>query len=229
MQGVGPVLDPGRPVHGVVVLGDVAGGEDPGHAGLQVAVAHDAVVDREPARTASSVRGTTPIPTMAKSQSKKPTVGRPHPLDRAVALERVHARAEHHLHAVIEVDVAVHGAELRAQDPLQRDGGGLDDRDVEPALAGGRRRLRADPARADDTTLPPRSRRARIASELSTLRSSCTPSRSAPGTFSLRGGARGEQQPVEGQPLTAGERDLRRAASRSTAVVSSRSSMSCAS
>ena len=50
---------------------------------------------------------------------------------------------------MVGVDVAVDGADLGAEHPLERDRGRLDDRDLEAALTRRGGDLGADPARAD--------------------------------------------------------------------------------
>ena len=90
-------------------------------------------------------------------------------LDHAVALEHRDAVAEQHLHAVLEMDVAVDRSDLRAEDALQRNQGRGDLGDLRtPARARGH--LGPDPARARDDELAAGSRRSASASLSASVR-----------------------------------------------------------
>ena len=169
-----------------------------------------------PAASASSVRGATPIPTTTRSQSTRPSPRRtrstgPSPSNASTPAPR------QQLDAVLDVDVAVDAAELRAQDALERHRRRLDRRVTSSAaLARGRRDLGADPARADDhhraAAVDPLAQRVGVVERAQVVDAV----ESAPGIGSAaRLGAGGEQQAVVGQPLAAGERDLARGRGRS--------------
>ena len=103
VQRVGPVLDADPlAVEGVVGVGDVAGGEDAGRAGLQVLVDEDAVVDGEP-----GLGGELGARLHADADDHEvalelASVAGADALDRRVALEGLDAGPEQHLHAVVE-------------------------------------------------------------------------------------------------------------------------------
>ena len=103
-----------------------------------------------PAEAASSVRGSTPIPTTTKSQSIfRPSVVTARSTTRSPskALSPVPVQQ---LDTVLAVQIGVHAADLRAEHALQRHVVGLEHGDLEAALAQRRGDLRADPAGADD-------------------------------------------------------------------------------
>ncbi len=109
-----------------------------------------------PASLASPVRGTTPMPTTAKSHSiRRPLAVRTR-ADRTVALERLHPLAEQQLDAVLAVHVPVEGRNVRTEDPPVRQRLRIDDRDLKPALARRGSELAADPAGADHHHAPAR-------------------------------------------------------------------------
>ena len=95
VQRVGPVLDVSLPVEGMLCVGDVAGREDAGGAGLQVSSTTMPSSTAMPAEAASSVRCTAPTPTTTRSRS---TRGRAWcaPLDRCRRLRRLDAGPEQH-------------------------------------------------------------------------------------------------------------------------------------
>ena len=70
-------------------------------------------------------------------------------LNGLVALERLDAGSHQHLRAVVGMDVAVDGAHLGPEHPLERDREGIQDGDLEAALTGGSGYLGADPAGSD--------------------------------------------------------------------------------
>ena len=123
VERVGPVLDADPlAVEGVVGVGDVAGGEHAGRAGLQVLVDEDAVVDgeaglRRRARCAAARRRRR---RRSRTRASRPSLVRTRSTA-VVALEGLDAGPEQHLHAVVGVDVAVDGADLGAQHALERD------------------------------------------------------------------------------------------------------------
>ena len=73
-----------------------------------------------PAASASFVRGETPIPDDHEVAVDHPPVAGPDPLHGAVAFEALDPRAGEQLHAVLDMDVAVDRADLRAEHALQR-------------------------------------------------------------------------------------------------------------
>jgi hypothetical protein len=69
-------------------------------------------------------------------------------LQHAAALERIHALAEQQLDAVLRVHVAIEAPDLRPEDSLVRQVHRVDDGHLKTELAGGGRKLAADPAGA---------------------------------------------------------------------------------
>ena len=135
------------------VVGDVARGEDPRDAGLQAPVDEDAVLDREAGRRRELRTRCGPHAHDDRRAVDRPAAPGADALDHAIALERRHAVAEQHLHAVLEMDVAVDRSDLRAEDALQRHQGRADQGDLEAALARARGHLGPDPAPAHDDEL----------------------------------------------------------------------------
>ena len=151
VERVGPVLDADPlAVEGVVGVGDVAGGEHAGRAGLQVLVDEDAVVDGEP-----GLRGELGARLHADADDHEvalelASVAGADALDRRRRPRRPRRRSPCSIsHAVVGVDVAVDGADLGAEHALERDRERVDDGDLEAALAGRGGDLGADPAGAD--------------------------------------------------------------------------------
>ena len=70
-------------------------------------------------------------------------------LDRLVALEALDPRSHQHFGAVTGVNIAVDGADLGPEHPLERDCDRIEDGDLEASLTSRGRDLGADPARAD--------------------------------------------------------------------------------
>jgi hypothetical protein len=83
------------------------------------------------------VFGATPTPTTATSAAP-------------VVIESGDAGGQPQIHAVLAVDVAAYDTDLAAERSLQRRRKGLEERDVDPALARGRRDLRTDEPGTDD-------------------------------------------------------------------------------
>ena len=142
------------PVVGMVGVRDVAGGEHARHAGAQPIVDEDPVVDGEP-RVRGQLRARLdPDADDHEVAFEHAAVAGPDPLHRAPALEGLHAVAEQQLDALVGVHVAVHGAQLGAEHPLERHRDLIDERDLQPALAGGGGDLGPDPAGADHDNRP---------------------------------------------------------------------------
>src|SRR5439155_4444821 len=151
VQCVRPVLDADSlPVEGVVRRGDVAGGEHARHAGLKVLVDDDPVVDVEPGLRGEPRSGSDADADDDGVALDRAPVGGADAFDRRVSLEALDSGAKQHAYPVVAADVAVDGSDRAAQDPLERYGSRLDDRDVESPLPGGGGDFGADPARADD-------------------------------------------------------------------------------
>ena len=132
------------------LVGDVAGGEDPGTLVSRRSSTSMPFSTASPAAAASIARGVAPMPTTTASQS----IVRPSCVRTRSTLPSpsndVDGRSEQHLDAVVEVDVAVDRADLGPEHALERHRVRRDDGDVEAALAGGGGDLGADPAGADD-------------------------------------------------------------------------------
>ena len=216
-------------VEGVVGVGDVAGGEDARRAGLQVLVDEDAVVDGEPGLGGQPGARLHADADDHEVALELASVAGADALDRRVALEGLDAGPEQHLHAVVEVDVAVDGAHLGAEHALERDGEGVDDRDLEAALARRGGDLGADPAGPDHDD-----RAAAVQSTRAARRSR----RRCAGRARRRGRRRGSKASAARRPWRAAAgrsaaARRRRASARSpaafrlTAVRPRRSSMSC--
>ena len=157
-------------VERVLDVRDVAGGEHVRRARPQQLVDEDAVVDGEAGLLGEARARLHADADDDEVAVERLPVGGAHALDRARALEGLDAGPEQHPHAVVGVDVAVDGAELGPQHALQRHRGGS-------TTVTSRPRWRADAATSapiqpapTTTTEPPRSSRARSASESSTLR-----------------------------------------------------------
>ena len=155
------------------------------------------------------MRGSTPTPTTTKSHSSsRPSLVRTRSTA-ADSLERLDARPEQQLHAVVGVDVAVNGAQLGAQHPLQRNRRGLDDGHVEPALARRSGDLGADPSRSDHddraAAVQPRAQRVGV---LDAAQVQHALQLAAGNREPARLGAGRQQQPVVAEPLAVVERHL---------------------
>ena len=76
-----------------------------------------------PAPAASSTRGATPMPTTHEVALDNAPGGGAYAPHRTLALESLDALAEHELDAVVAMHVTVEGADLGAEDALQRQRG----------------------------------------------------------------------------------------------------------
>ena len=198
-------------VEGVMGVRDVAGGEHAGRAGLQVLVDEDAVLDGDAGRGGEPAARLNADADDHEIAVQRAAVARADALDRCLALESLDAGPAQHPHAVVGVDVAVDGADLGAQHPLERDRGGLHDRDVGAALPGRGGHLAADPAGADHDHRAaggePLAQGVGVldAAEVEDAVQLTPGDREAPWLA-----ARGQQQPVVAQPLAVVERQFGR-------------------
>ena len=102
------------------LVGDVAGSEDAGCARLQPFVDEDAVVDVKPRSSGEEgARRGADADHDGVAIDRSPVV-QADPLHTVGALERRDGRAEQHLDSVVHVDIAVDGAHLGSEHPLER-------------------------------------------------------------------------------------------------------------
>jgi hypothetical protein len=188
---------------------DVARGEHARRAGLQPIVDDDPVIDGQPAlgREASARRHADPDHDHVAVDDA--AVARADALHGGRALERLDPGAEQHPDAVVQMDVAIHRADLATEHAFQRDVVGIDHRDVHAALPSRRRDLGTDPTRTDDdhraALAQPRSKRIGVGNgaQIEHALERCAGDRQA---TRLRAG--GDQQSVVPQPCAVGEREL---------------------
>src|SRR3954471_2831568 len=207
VQRVGPVLHPEpAAVERVEGVGHVADREDARLARLQALVDEDAVVHRKP-RLHGELGARQHTEAGDDEVRLEPAaVGQSDTLDAAGALEAGDADPGEQLDAVLAVEVGVDLAELGAQHALERQGRLLDERDVDAALPGGGGDFGTDPAAADDhcRAAAPQAGgdgvRVREVAQVVDAIELRAGDRQAP-----RLPARGEDEPVVGDPLAGGE------------------------
>ena len=134
---------------GVPSGGHVAGGEDPGNAGLEVLVDLDAVADADSRRLGEFHPGDGADADDDEVSLDDPPVGRTHPLGGVVADDRFDAGAQVQVDAVVGVELAEHGAHLGAHHAGQRGGAGVDHGHLGAHLPGRGGHFGADPAGPD--------------------------------------------------------------------------------
>lgn len=134
---------------GVPGGGHVAGSVDPRGAGLEVLVHHDAVVEIEAGGGGELGPGFDPDAGDDEIGGENLALDGAHPLDGVVAHEGVDRGVGVELDAVVGVQVPANGADLGAEDALERRGHRVDEDDLDAELAGGGGHLRADPTGAD--------------------------------------------------------------------------------
>ena len=213
---------------GVPGGGHVAGGEDPRDAGLEVLVDLDAVADPDPAASASSVRGTTPMPTTTRSASMIASVGGAHALGGSLPTTRFDAGAQVQVDAVAGVELAEHVAHLGAHHLGQGHGAGLDHGHLGAHLPGRGGHLGADPAGADHDDPAGLADGRREAVGVADVAQVVDAGQVGAGhRQSPRRRAGGEQEPVVGQPLAVSSTTSDAAGSSAFTRVEVRSSMPC--
>src|SRR6185312_15391737 len=127
---------------------NVAGGEYVRHGGLKPLVDDHTVVDSQPGVLGKRDPRYDADPDDDEVAVDRPATGGAHARHRAVAFERFDAVAEQQLDAMLSVDVAIEGPDLRTEDPLAGQRQGVDHGHLEPPLAGGGGELATDPTRA---------------------------------------------------------------------------------
>lgn len=134
---VGPVFDPElTSVEGMEGIGDVAGGEDTGDAGLESLVGRDPVLDTDAGSFRECAPRRNPDSDDDRLALDRPSASEPHPLHPAVTLDRFKGCIRVKDDTVVAVDLGVDLADLESEDVLKRDLGTLDYFDVETLLAG---------------------------------------------------------------------------------------------
>ena len=115
------MLDPQPPaVERVGGVGDITGGEDARHAGLQPLIREDAVLDRESRRSRRApVRGAHADADDDAWALDDRAVAGENALDRALALEALDRRLGQELDPVVAVKIEIELAELRRREPAR--------------------------------------------------------------------------------------------------------------
>ena len=137
-----------------------------------------------------------------------PALLRAHPLHAALALEGGDGILEHQLHTLLAVDVGEHRADLGPS--TLASGTGCPSTAVTSTPIWRRDAVTSEPMKPSPTTTARRPARAsaRIRSQSSTVRSWKMPGRSPPEWRESVAPARGHEQPIVGNPLSALERDV---------------------
>jgi hypothetical protein len=191
------------------VIGHVARRIDVGQGGTAVLVDEHSVVDLRARRREQLGIGLDADARHHEIAREHPALLRAHALHAALALEGGDGILEHQLHALLAVDVGEHRTDLRTEHPGQRHRMSLDGGDLHTHLAERRCHLRADEAQAHyyrtaaRSSLGPNPIAILDSAKLEDTGEVTTRSGESPVAP-----ARGHEQAIIGNPLSALERDV---------------------